>query len=92
LFPTGTDGIFYGGNWTLLGHQAAGVLFTIVWCGVGTAILGFIIKFTIKWRVKPEAEVEGIDLDQHGETAYDLDHRAGGIGSLLGTHKEGALA
>lgn len=90
LFPSGTNGLFYGGNWTLLGHQAAGVLFTIVWCGVGTAIIGLLIKFTIKWRVKPEDEVEGIDLDQHGEQAYDLDHRGSGLAAALGSHKEGA--
>ena len=30
------------------------------------------IKYTIGWRVSDEAEVEGIDSDQHGESAYDL--------------------
>ncbi len=72
FFPSGTDGLFYGGDLTLLGHQAAGVLFTLVWSGVVTLILGLAIKYTIGWRVKPEAEVDGIDLDQHGETAYEL--------------------
>ena len=56
-----------------------GVLFTIVWCGVITAILGFLIKFTLGWRVTEEAEVEGIDFNEHGETAYDL---AAGTGVL----------
>ncbi|HEY3737600.1 MAG TPA: ammonium transporter [Jatrophihabitans sp.] len=79
FFPAGGDGIFYGGNATLLGHQAAGVLFTLVWSGVITAILGLIIKYTIGWRVKPEAEVEGIDINEHGETAYEL-------GSSLSSH------
>jgi Amt family ammonium transporter len=72
LFPAGGDGIFYGGNATLLGHQAAGVLFTIVWTGVLTTLIALIIKYTIGWRVKPEGEAEGIDFDQHGESAYDL--------------------
>ena len=46
----------------------------IVWSGVFTAIIAFAIKYTIGWRICEEDEVEGIDFDQHGETAYDL-HR-----------------
>ncbi len=30
FFPAGTNGLFYGGNFVLLGHQAMGVLFTLV--------------------------------------------------------------
>ncbi|MGN6160129.1 MAG: ammonium transporter, partial [Marmoricola sp.] len=95
FFPDNANGLFYGGDWELLGHQAAGVLFTLVWCGVITAILGLIIKYTIKWRVTPEEEVEGIDIVEHGESAYDLDNRSGGVltTGVLGSHsKEGALA
>lgn len=76
--PTGKDGffpgdgLFYGGDLTLLGHQAAGVLFTLIWCGVITAALGLLIKVTIGWRVSDENEKIGIDMSEHGETAYDL--------------------
>ena len=66
------NGIFFGGSGELLWHQFAGVLFTLVWSGVGTAIIALVIKYTIGWRVKPEAEIEGIDGDQHGEGAYDI--------------------
>ena len=93
FFPDKANGLFYGGNWELLGHQAMGVLFTIVWCGVGTALIGLAIKYTIGWRVTADEEVEGIDIVEHGESAYDLDHRSGGILASLGTHtKEGATA
>jgi Amt family ammonium transporter len=78
FFPAGTDGLFYGGDLTLLGHQAAGVLFTLVWTGVLTTIIAFAIKFTIGWRVDEDDEVDGIDFAQHGETAYDLVGTAGG--------------
>ncbi|BBH18203.1 ammonium transporter [Nocardioides baekrokdamisoli] len=74
------NGLFYGGNATLLYHQFAGVLFTLIWSGVGTAIIALAIKYTIGWRVKPEAEIEGIDGDQHGEQAYDV---APGSGVLV---------
>lgn len=88
FFPGEADGLFYGGDLELLGHQAAGVLFTLVWSGVITLLLGLIIKYTIKWRVLPEEEVDGIDLAEHGETAYDIDHRSGGV--LASQIKEGA--
>jgi Amt family ammonium transporter len=81
FFPAGTDGLFYGGDATLLGHQAAGVLFTLVWTGVLTTILALAIKYTIGWRVDVEEEVEGIDFAEHGESAYDL--VAGSTGSHL---------
>jgi len=70
--PGGVDGLFFGGGLTSLGHQSLAALFTLVWTGVLTTVIAFAIKFTIGWRVTGEAEVEGIDSDQHGETAYDL--------------------
>ncbi|UDY22657.1 ammonium transporter [Nocardioides sp. Kera G14] len=77
--PQGLDGLFYGGGLDLLGTQFMAVLFTIVWTGVLTTIIALAIKYTIGWRVTAEAEVEGIDGDQHGETAYDI---AAGTGVL----------
>ena len=74
------DGLFYGGDLTLLGHQFMGVLFTIVVSGGVTAILGLAIKYTMGWRVSEEAEVDGIDGDQHGESAYDIAAGAGVLG------------
>ncbi|MCW2749030.1 MAG: ammonium transporter, partial [Aeromicrobium sp.] len=80
LFPAGGNGIFYGGDLTLLGHQSLGVLFTLVWTGVLTAIIGLAIKYTIGWRVSEEDEVTGIDVTDLGETAYDFG------GSTVGSH------
>jgi len=68
----GMNGLFYGGDLTLLGHQAMGVLFTIVVSGVVSIVLGLAIKYTIGWRLNEEDEVDGIDFAQHGETAYDF--------------------
>src|SRR3954468_4660082 len=70
--PGGVDGLFYGGGFSSLGDQALAALFTIVWTGVLTTVIAYAIKFTIGWRVSDEAEVEGIDSDQHSESAYDL--------------------
>jgi Amt family ammonium transporter len=68
----GIDGLFYGGGWGSLGDQTLGALVAIAWSGVATALIGFAIKYTLGWRVTEEEEVDGIDLAEHGETAYDL--------------------
>jgi Amt family ammonium transporter len=68
----GLDGIFYGGGTTLLGKQAFGAFFVLAYSFIVTLIIGFIINKTIGFRVKPEAEVAGIDYDQHAETGYEL--------------------
>ncbi len=47
-------------------------LYAVAWSLVATLIVGLAIKYTIGWRIDEDAEVEGIDFDQHGETAYDL--------------------
>jgi len=77
--PGGIDGLFYGGGWKSLGDQAGAAGFTIVWTGVLTAIIGLAIKYTIGWRISEDEEVEGIDFAEHGESAYDLDNRGGGV-------------
>jgi Amt family ammonium transporter len=81
----GVDGLFYGGGLGSLGDQALGALVAIVFSGVLTAVIALAIKYTIGLRIDEEAEVEGIDGDQHGETAYDLHTSlsSGGKGSIL---------
>jgi Amt family ammonium transporter len=79
------NGLFYGGDATLLAHQVLGVLFTLGWTGTLTAVIGLVIKHTIGWRVSAEDEVEGIDFAEHGESAYDFEGRAGGVLAATGT-------
>jgi Amt family ammonium transporter len=79
--PGGIDGLFYGGGLGPLGDQVGAAGIAIVWTGVLTTIIGLAIKYTIGWRVTEEAEVEGIDGDQHGEAAYDLGRDLSGYGS-----------
>ncbi|MEO9467524.1 ammonium transporter [Parasphingorhabdus sp.] len=52
--------------------QTEGVLVTIVWAAVGTAIAISIAKLVTGLRVNEEVEREGLDLGEHGERAYDL--------------------
>ncbi|MFT4084314.1 MAG: ammonium transporter [Nocardioides sp.] len=75
--PGGIDGLFYGGGFSSLGDQFMGVLVTIVWTGVLTTVIALAIKYTMGWRVSEEAEIDGIDSDQHGETAYEISAGSG---------------
>lgn len=51
--------------------QIEGVLFTLVWSGVGSFILLKLIDLTMGLRVTKEVETEGLDLALHGETVHD---------------------
>jgi len=37
-----------------------------------TLVLGFLIEKTIGFTVHPNAEAEGLDINEHGESAYHL--------------------
>ncbi|MDO9471908.1 MAG: ammonium transporter [Caulobacter sp.] len=50
--------------------QVKAVAFTVVWSGVLSSVVFFIIKFTVGLRVSPETEEEGLDITEHGERAY----------------------
>jgi len=54
-----------------LGVQIFSVVVTIVWATVGTLIAGFAVKATIGLRVPEENEVDGLDITEHGERAYN---------------------
>ncbi|MFN3890008.1 MAG: ammonium transporter [Beijerinckiaceae bacterium] len=50
--------------------QLKAVVFTLIWSGVGSAILFKIVDLIIGLRVAPDQEREGLDLAEHGERAY----------------------
>jgi len=68
----GLDGLLYGGGSALLGKQALGVGLVAAYSFIVTLILGFIIEKTIGFRVARDVEIEGIDLGEHAETAYEM--------------------
>jgi ammonium transporter, Amt family len=51
--------------------QAFGVLVTIGWAGIGTLIAALVVKATVGLRVAEEDEVNGLDISEHGERAYN---------------------
>ena len=78
----GLDGIFYGGGTDLLVKQALGVGVVFAYSFVATLAIGYAIEKSIGFRVSKDSEVEGIDLNEHAETAYEMTSSSRG-GSLL---------
>lgn len=70
---TGTatgNGLFYGGGMKLLGAQFAGVAATAVFVFVVALIAWMMIKATLGLRVSLQEEIEGLDIGEHGNSAY----------------------
>jgi Amt family ammonium transporter len=51
--------------------QVKAVALTLVWSGVGSALIFFVIDKLFGLRPAEEAEREGLDLSEHGERAYN---------------------
>jgi Amt family ammonium transporter len=68
----GGDGLFFG-NAALFGVQAVAVLATWAYSAAVTYVLLRILDQTLGLRVNAEQEDEGLDVAEHGESAYALD-------------------
>ena len=58
------------GNWGQVMVQLEGILYTLVWSGVGTFVLLMVTKMFFGLRVTPQEEVEGLDITLHGEVVH----------------------
>jgi len=63
-------GLVNGGGATLLGVQALGSLSYIGWAVVTSYIILIVLKKTIGLRVTEKEEIEGLDIHEHGISAY----------------------
>ncbi len=52
--------------------QFLGVVVTILWCGIASAILYKIVDVLVGLRVREEDERQGLDIASHGERAYSM--------------------
>jgi len=59
-------GLVYGGDASMLGIQALGVVSIAAWVGVTMLITFTIIKKTMGLRVSKEHEINGLDVSEHG--------------------------
>jgi Amt family ammonium transporter len=78
----GLDGILYGGGTELLVKQLLGVGLVFAYSFIATLIIGFAIEKTMGFRIKRENELEGIDLVEHAESAYEFAGTTPGGSSL----------
>jgi len=64
-------GLLYGGGLRQLVVQIIIALVAVAFSAVVTVVVALAIKKSLGWRVPEAVEVGGIDLVEHGETAYE---------------------
>ncbi len=70
-FFSTSGGVFYGHGFALLTSQVIGVLATAAWALSAATVLFLGIKYTMGLRVPARIEEEGLDVYEHGESAYN---------------------
>jgi Amt family ammonium transporter len=66
----GRPGLFYGGGLAQLGVQALGILACGGFVFVASLAVFAALKATMGLRVKPEQELDGLDIHEHGVFGY----------------------
>ncbi|MFM2304416.1 MAG: hypothetical protein RLZZ135_1828, partial [Cyanobacteriota bacterium] len=74
--PAGADGLLYG-DASLIVKQVIAVVITYIIAAVGTFIIIKILSLVMDLRVKPEAEYQGLDINEHGEEGYGEEFASG---------------
>lgn len=70
-FFSESGGLLYGHGTALLVSQIIGVVSVAAWAGATGFILFKILKATVGLRVPKRIEEEGLDIYEHGESAYN---------------------
>ncbi|HEV2087894.1 MAG TPA: ammonium transporter, partial [Cryptosporangiaceae bacterium] len=90
--PTdGANGYIYGGGWDLLTKQAVAAGAVLGYSFLATLVIGYLVRFTIGFRVGIEDEVTGIDQAVHAESGYDLAGGATQASGRGGLSRSGAV-
>jgi Amt family ammonium transporter len=79
------EGLAYGGGPHQLISQAEGAGIVTLWSFVVALVVGYVVKRIVGLRTSQEAEVEGIDIAEHKESAYDHSSAGGshaGVGAF----------
>jgi len=64
------NGLFFGGGFSLLGAEIIGIIAVGAFVAASSALVWFILKKTIGIRVSLEEEIQGLDIGEHGNSAY----------------------
>jgi Amt family ammonium transporter len=70
--PGAVDGLFHSGGWTLLINQLVASAAVLVFTGLLTLAIAWIVNCLVGLRVDEESESLGLDTTQHAESAYLL--------------------
>lgn len=70
-FFSTSQGVFYGYGFTLLKSQAIGVVSIAAWAIGASTVLFLGLKYLNGLRVEKRIEEEGLDVYEHGESAYN---------------------
>src|SRR5215212_3464861 len=70
LAAVGEPGLFYGGGFYQLGIQALGIAAAGGFVFLASLAVFAVLKATIGIRVKPEQELDGLDIHEHGVFGY----------------------
>jgi ammonium transporter, Amt family len=73
----GADGLLASGNTELLGKQIIATIITYAIAAIGTFVIVKVLSLVMDLRVKPEAEYQGLDINEHGEEGYGEEFAAG---------------
>jgi len=64
------NGLFFGGGLSLLGVEILGVIAVGAFVFISSTLVWVLIKQTIGIRVSLEEEIKGLDIGEHGNSAY----------------------
>jgi Amt family ammonium transporter len=64
------NGLFFGGGLSLLGTEILGIIAVGVFVFTSSVLVWYLLKKTVGIRVSIEEETEGLDIGEHGNSAY----------------------
>ena len=64
------NGLFFGGGFKLLSTELIGIIAVGAFVFVSSALVWIVLKKTMGIRVSLEEEIEGLDIGEHGNSAY----------------------
>jgi len=64
------NGLFFGGGLSLLETEIIGIIAVGIFTFISSSLVWFLLKKTIGIRVSLEEEIQGLDIGEHGNSAY----------------------
>ncbi|HKS02604.1 MAG TPA: ammonium transporter [Arthrobacter sp.] len=79
--PNKINGLFYGGGFDLLGIQTVATVATLAYSFAATWVIAKVLDIAVGLRIDEAAELRGIDIAAHSESAYLMDEEPVELGS-----------